>query len=365
MSSKRETVKADFLARAGLAHAQRMPLPGDASTRRYERLTTPDGQSLMLMDAPPLAESPPCDPAWSAQQRIAAGWNATARLAAGSVAAFAAVAAHLRSVGLSAPVVHALDAPLGLAVVEDFGEGVFARLIEQGADESELYFAAIDALAALHAAPTPSVLQGPGGPWPLLTYDAVALKAGADLFVDWLAEAEASSWISAMQARAEWDALWADIARSRRGGRPGDGAPRLPRREPDLAARTASGAARVGMIDFQDALVAHPSWDLHSLLQDARRDVPPELEAQALARYFAHRPELDRDAFLADYATLAALNEARIIGVFARLVVRDGKPRYLDFMPRMWRQLERNLQNPALADVKAWFDRHVPRGARG
>ncbi len=114
------------------------------------------------------------------------------------------------------------------------------------------------------------------------------------------------------------------------------------------------------MIDFQDALLAHPSWDLHSLLQDARRDVSPQLEAAALDRYFHHRPGLDREAFLADYATLAALNEARILGVFARLVFRDSKPRYLQFMPRMWGQLERNLQNPALAGLKAWFDRHVP-----
>ena len=316
----------------------------------------------MLMDAPPLAEGPPCDPAWSPEQRLAAGWNATARLAAGSVAAFAAVADHLRAVGLSAPRVHALDAQLGLAVVEDFGDGAFARLIAQGADASTLYYAAVDALAALHAAPTPEVLQGPGGPWPLLTYDAVALKAGADLFVDWLPKLRVELDFGA-DARAEWDALWTDIAH-----RGEAGASVIAHRDfhaenliwmPDR-----QGAARVGMIDFQDAVIAHPSWDLHSLLQDARRDVSPELEALALERYLAHRPELDREAFMADYAALAALNEARIIGVFARLVIRDGKPRYLDFMPRMWRQLERNLQNPALADLKAWFDRHVPQEAR-
>ena len=124
------------------------------------------------------------------------------------------------------------------------------------------------------------------------------------------------------------------------------------------------GAARVGMIDFQDAVRAHPSWDLHSLLQDARRDVSPELEARALAHYFTLRPEVDRDAFLADYAALAALNEARILGIFARLVARDGKPRYRAFMPRMWRHLEQNLKRPELAQVAAWFDRHVPQESR-
>jgi aminoglycoside/choline kinase family phosphotransferase len=358
LSSDRELAKAAFLEQAGLAGAERHPLPGDASTRRYERLILPGGASLMLMDAPPLAESPPCDPAWTAAERRAAGWNATARLAAGRIAAFAAAAAFLRSLGLSAPDILALDAEQGLAVTEDFGEGVFARLLEHGADEQALYFAAVDALAVLHAAPAPEVLHGPGGPWPLLTYDAVALKAGADLFVDWLPRLDPMLAFGPA-ARAEWDSLWTDIAARGETGAAvfahrdfhADNLMWLPKRR---------GVARVGMIDFQDALLAHPSWDLHSLLQDARRDVAPELEAAALDRYFAQRPPLDRDGFMADYAALAALNEARILGIFARLIVRDDKPRYLRFMPRMWRQLERNLQNPALKELKAWFDRHAP-----
>lgn len=362
MSSERDTLKAAFLANAGLADAERTAVPGDASTRSYERLTTVGGQNVLLMDAPPLAESPPCDPAWTAEQRHAAGWNAIARLAAGSVAAFAAVARHLRSLELSAPAVHALDTQHGLAVVEDFGDSAFARMIERGVDGQAMYFAAVDALAVLHDAPTPQELLGPGGTWPLLTYDATALKAGANLFVEWLPKLKPELRFGPA-AHAEWDALWTDIAR-----RGETGAHVLAHRdfhaENLLWLPERKGAARVGMIDFQDAVVAHPSWDLHSLLQDARRDVPPELEAQALARYFDHRRNLDREAFLADYAALAALNEARILGVFARLVVRDGKARYLDFMPRMWRQLERNLQNPTLLELKTWFDRHAPVEAR-
>jgi aminoglycoside/choline kinase family phosphotransferase len=361
LSSDRETAKAAFLGKAGLGAAERRPLPGDASTRHYERLVLPGGSSLMLMDAPPLAESPPCDPAWTAAERRAAGWNATARLAAGRIAAFAATAAHLRSLGLSAPEIIALDAGQGLAVTEDFGEGLFARLIEAGSDERELYFAAIDALAMLHAAPAPAVLHGKGGPWPLLTYDAVALKAGADLFVEWAPKLHPQLDFG-QQARAEWDALWSDIA-----ARGEAGASVFAHRDfhaENLMWLTGrQGVARVGMIDFQDALTAHPSWDLHSLLQDARRDVSPELEAAALDRYFARRP-VEREAFMADYAALAALNETRIIGIFSRLIVRDGKPRYRAFMPRMWRHLERNLRNPALAGLKAWFDRHVPQEAR-
>jgi aminoglycoside/choline kinase family phosphotransferase len=358
----REEQKRAFLKAAGLADAAREPLPGDASTRRYERLRLPTGRTLMLMDAPPSVESPVCDPAWTEADRLKAGWNAMARLAAGRVDAFAATAAFLREQGLSAPAIEALDAGQGLAVIEDFGEGVFARLMEQGQDQAELYFAAMDAQARLHEASPPAVLSADGLSWPLLAYDAVALKAGADLFVEWMPKLSPALDFGA-EARAEWDGLWTGIAKRGEAGA-AVFAHRDFHAENLLWLPERSAAARVGMIDFQDAVLAHPSWDLHSLLQDARRDVSPELERAALDRYFGHRPGLDREAFMADYAALATLNEARILGVFARLIVRDGKPRYRQFMPRLWDHLQRNLQNPALADLKRWFDRHVPIEAR-
>jgi aminoglycoside/choline kinase family phosphotransferase len=120
---------------------------------------------------------------------------------------------------------------------------------------------------------------------------------------------------------------------------------------------------RVGLIDFQDAVLAHPVWDLHSLLQDARRDVPPELEAVCFDHY-CDVALVPREEYRADYAALAALNEARILGVFARLITRDGKPRYAQFMPRVWAHLDRNLQKPGLEKVSSWFARHVPVEAR-
>jgi aminoglycoside/choline kinase family phosphotransferase len=183
-----------------------------------------------------------------------------------------------------------------------------------------------------------------------------------DLFVDWQPKLNPALDFGPA-ARAVWDTLWTGIAQRGEAGA-AVFAHRDFHAENLLWLAGRQGAARVGLIDFQDAVLAHPSWDLHSLLQDARRDVSPQLESAALDRYFGHRPGLDRDAFMADYAALAALNEVRILGVFARLIVRDGKPRYRQFMPRLWRQLERNLGNPALADVKRWFDRHVPAEAR-
>jgi len=358
----REDQRLAFLAAAGLSDAVRAPLPGDASTRRYERLTTPSGQSLMLMDQVAAAESPPADPSWTPERRKAEGWNATARLSAGRIEAFAAVAAHLRSVGLSAPEMPALDAPAGLALLEDFGGALFARVIEDGQDETPLYLAAVEALAALHDAPTPDILTGPAGEWPLLTYDRTALQGGADLFVEWLPKLDPNLSFDEAAVTA-WTAAWAPITAEGEAG-----ATVMAHRDyhaenliwlPDR-----QGPARVGMIDFQDAVRAHPSWDLHSLLQDARRDVPSALEAAALDHYFSLRPSADRVAFMRSYAGLAALNEARILGIFARLIVRDGKPRYRQFMPRMWAHLNANLKQPGLETVADWFDRHVPQERR-
>ena len=357
----REAQRREFLARHGLDKAARQPLPGDASTRRYERLTTTDGRSLMLMDQVPVAESPPADPSWTPDQRRASGWNAVARLSAGRIDAFAAVAEHLRGTGLSAPEVLAVDPAAGLAVLEDFGDAIFAREIEAGQDEDTLYLAAIEALARLQEQAVPERLSGPAGDWPLQSYDATALKGGADLFVEWLPRLKPELDFSDA-ALAEWDAAWAPIVAQAESGA-SVMAHRDFHAENLIWLPERAGPARVGLIDFQDAVRAHPSWDLHSLLQDARRDVSPELEQRALAHYFALRPSVDRAAFMGDYAALAALNEARILGIFSRLIVRDGKPRYAAFMPRMWRHLSTNLPQTT-PELQAWFDRHVPAEVR-
>ena len=206
MSSERETVKAAFLAEHGLGEAVREPLAGDASTRLYERLHRQGAPSLIFMDQPPSVETSSCPLAATEAERLALGYNATARLAAGRVDAFVACAAYLRSQGLSAPEIVAADASSGLAVLEDLGDDLYARLIEGGADETPLYDAAIDVLVRLHQVRPPDVLTAPGVRWPLLTYDDLALRTGGEMFLEWLPKFAAAAPFPE-EAVAEWEAL--------------------------------------------------------------------------------------------------------------------------------------------------------------
>lgn len=362
LNPEREAQKTRFLADHGLAAARREPLTGDASTRSYERLHPASGPSLIFMDQPPAVESEPCPPQADAAERQARGYNALARLAAGRVEAFIAVAGWLRAQGLSAPAIIAADAPAGLAVLEDLGDALFARLIEQGQDEAPLYDDAIATLARMHEVEPPAVLTYDGASWPLLTYDDLALKTGGEIILEWLPRLKPELAFDTA-AVAEWEAIWAPIRRRGEAGAHvfchrdyhAENLIWLPER---------ADPARVGLLDFQDALKAHPAWDMSMLLHDARRDVSCEIEARTLARYFELRPGVERDPFLTDYHALGALNVVRILGIFARLVTRDGKPRYAAFMPRLWDYLDRCLADAQLADLKAWVDRNIPCGSR-
>ena len=347
-----------------MAGAALAPVSGDASTRAYERVARPGAAPLILMDAPPAAESVVAGPAASDAERIALGYNAMARLAGSRVDAFVAVADWLRAQGLSSPAVHAVDAEHGFALLEDLGADLFRDRLAAGEAPLAVYAQAVDLLAALQSAPPPAVLPTPGGGgWPLCAYDALALKTGVDLFAHWWPKLAGLPPVEG-EAAADWLALWAPILE-----RGAAGATVFTHRdfhaENLLWLPERQGAARVGLLDFQDAVRGHPAWDLLHLLQDARRDVAAEIEAAMIDRFLAARPELDRDAFLADYAALGALNAARILGpVFARQITLFGREKYRAFLPRTWRALERDLDHPDLAGLKAWFDRHVPREAR-
>jgi aminoglycoside/choline kinase family phosphotransferase len=362
LGSEREAAKARFLKDHGLAAARLEPLAGDASTRSYARLHPTGAAPLILMDQPPVLETPICPPGASDAERMALGYNAAARLAAGSIAAFVTTAAYLRDHGLSAPRIVAFDVDAGLAVLEDLGDGLFATLIDHGQAETPLYEAAVDVQVQLHEQRPPDVLRAEGLSWPLLTYDALALKVGTATFLEWWPKFAGLAAFSADAVEA-WDALWAPVwVRGEAGAAVfchrdyhAQNLLWLPERK---------GVARVGLLDFQDALRAHPAWDLTHLLQDARRDVSPELEAAMLGRYLDARPASERDAFHADYRALASSNAARILGrVFARQALL-GRAQYKAFMPRTWRYLERNLADPALTGLKRWFDAHVPVAVR-
>lgn len=355
----RESDRRAFLSAHGYGAARRQPMSGDASTRAYERLHLADGSTRVFMDQPPGLETTVAPPEATPDERRALGYNALTRLAAGRVDAFAAVSAYLRRRGLSAPEVEAFDAERGFAILEDLGDDLFARLIERGQDPLPLYEAATDLQIGLHAEPPPAVLTAPSASWPVTTYDDLALRTYTELFLEWWPK-YAGLPDFPDEAVAEWEALAAPI-RARGEAGASVFAHRDYHAENLLWLPERSGLARVGLLDFQDAVRAHPVWDLLHLLQDARRDVAPELEAAMLERYLAARPEVDREAFLADYRGLAALNAARILGpIFARQVVAFGKRRYIDFMPRTWRYLERDLEHPDLAALKRWFDRWIP-----
>jgi aminoglycoside/choline kinase family phosphotransferase len=364
LSSERAAVKAEFLARHGLADARREPLAGDASTRLYERLyPAAGGASLIFMDQPPQAETQPCPPDAGEAERRALGYNALARLAAGRVDAFVAAAGWLRARGFSAPEIIAAEPAPGLAVLEDLGDDLYATLIAAGDDEAPLYEAAVDVMVRLHGETPPDVLEAGGSRWPLLAYDSLALQTGGAMFLEWWPKYAQLPAFSD-QAVADWEGFWAPI-RARGEASATVFCHRDFHAENLVWMPGRAGAARVGLLDFQDALRANPAWDFSMLLHDGRRDVSPQTEEAALARYLAARPGLDRAAFLADFHALGALNVLRILFIFARQVAGFGRPKYRAFTPRMWRYLERCLGGSTeLAPLRAWLDRNVPEAAR-
>lgn len=311
-----------FLAGANWASAERRPLPGDASKRRYVRLKRSDGRSAMLMETPPGA--------------------------AEAADVFAAMTGALREGGFSAPDIYDGDLEHGFLLLEDLGDALFSRELAAGrGDENHLYGAAIDMLAALHAGAPPleARIDGPlSARAPIPPYDLDAHRREARLYLDWWAPAVGAPVSEDMSAA--YDAALAEAlgaAAESRGALVlrdfhADNLIWLPER---------AGQARVGVLDYQDALLGHPAYDLMSLLEDARRDVPQDLAEQMIRRYLAAQSDTDAEAFRAAYAAMAAARNLKIVGIFARLWLRDGKPRYLDMIPRVSSHLQRDLAHPA------------------
>ena len=336
-----------FLARHAWGDAARTPLAEDASTRRYERLVR-DGETGMLMDAPGRGEDPPCPPDADAETRRQLGWNATSRLAASRVDAFVALARHLKALGLSAPAIIAAEPDRGLAIVEDLGAGLVAdTLAREGALEPELYGLTGSLLAHVQETPAPLTLpvDETGSDWPLLRLDDVALGANVDLFADWLPVFAGREAMSAAE-RAEWNARRDDLVAAI-SAQPHALTLRDVHAENLIWRPDREGLSRIGLLDFQDAVIGPRAWDLSMLLHDARRDVSEAAHEAALAAYLEASGQSD-EPLRRDLAVAGLANTLRIIGIFARLVSRDGKTRYRSFMPREWGHLARILETPGL-----------------
>jgi N-acetylmuramate 1-kinase len=348
---ERLTTIRHFLAAEGLADAKREHVQGDASSRSYERLTS-EGRKLILMNAPRRPDGPPV--------RGGLPYSQIAHLAE-DVKPFVAMARGLRDRGLSAPMVHAADLKEGLLLLEDLG----AEAVVSGdppAPIEERYAAAVDVLVEIHRAPVLGTLPvAPSVDHRLPSYDIDAFLIEAELLIDWYLPHRGVTVDHA--ARSEFDALWRE-ALSRAYDAPPTWVLRdyhspnllwLPERE---------GLRRVGLLDFQDAMMGPAPYDLVSLLQDARVDVPDPMEIALLGRYVKARlgadPDFATTGFVQLYVTLGAQRATKILGIFARLDRRDGKPQYLRHIPRIWRYLRRALIHPAMNDLKQWYDAHVP-----
>ena len=308
---------AAFLDAHGWGGAQILPVAGDASFRRYFRAIEA-GRQAILMDAPPPHEDP---------------------------RPFIAVAEWLVERDFAAPAILACDLDQGLVLIEDFGDDRLREAVDASPEEElSLYAPAIDLLVRLRAEPA--------GPVP--PYDRAVLKREAGLLIEWYCSA-----VRIEPDLAGWDAAWESVL---------DHAiaetPVTVLRDYHAENLMLVGPERsLGLLDFQDALAGHPAYDLVSLLQDARRTVDPTVEAAMLERYGA-AADAGED-FMNAYHVLGAQRTAKILGIFTRLWKRDGKPHYAKMCPRVWTYLERDLAQPVMAPVAAWFAANVPPELRG
>jgi N-acetylmuramate 1-kinase len=318
LSEPRAITIAHFLRQAGWPSAEWSPLAGDASPRRYHRVTL-GRRRAVLMDALPAADADP-EP-------------------------FLAVTEWLRGAGFSAPEVYAADTRSGLILLEDLGDALFARVLNTAPElEEELYAAAVDLLAEMHRQPLPQ----PSGGWTPAPYDGATYLREARLFVEWYVPAATGTPFDPGLA-AEFDALIRDLARPLHRIAPvavlrdyhSENLIWLPERQ---------GHRRVGLLDYQDLLLGHPAYDLVSLLEDARRDTGEALRRNMMRRYCAASGAAP-DTLAREAAALAAQRNLKIVGIFSRLCRRDRKPGYLRLIPRVWDHLQRDLDcgsSPAL-----------------
>jgi tRNA threonylcarbamoyl adenosine modification protein YjeE len=340
-----------FLDGAGYLDAKRQRMAGDASTRSYARLIRNDG-SFILMNAPKRPDGPAIYDGKS--------YSAAVHLAE-DVKPFVAIALGLREHGFSAPAIHHADLDWGFLITEDFGsEGFVAGT--PPAPIAERYQAATDMLAALHRETLPDVLPlAPQISYPIPVFDTEALLVELGLMLEWYLPDRGVE--PSNNLRAEFVMMWRELL-----AKPAAAPKTWVLRDfhsPNLIwLEQRPDTGKVGIIDFQDAVLGPAAYDLVSLLQDARVDVPEPLELAMLTRYMKARlgsgEAFDPAGFAELYAIMSAQRNTRLLGTFARLNRRDGKPHYLRHQPRIWTYLTRSLAHPTLSAFRAWYETHVP-----
>lgn len=317
-----------FLNIAGWGTANIKLLAGDASFRHYDRLTM-DARTAVLMDAPPPMED---------------------------VRPFVRIGRLLKELGFSAPHIHAEDPDAGFLLLEDLGDQTYTRELDGGGDAEALYALATDTLVALHDRVPPSALAT------LPVFDDARALREVQLVLDWYWPAHFGAPAPA-ETRAAFIAAWEKV---------------LPHRfdvpqsialfdfhvDNLLVLKGRKGIEACGLLDFQDAVLAPITFDLVSLLEDVRRNLPWDLMQRMIDRYLAANPGLDRDRFMAAYAVIGGQRNTRIAGTFARLLKRDGKGWYQRFMPRVWELIAHDIQHPVMTPVAEWYARYLPPAER-
>lgn len=314
MNSDRQRLRQDFLNSCGLQTSKLEPLAQDASFRRYFRIHD-QAQTYILMDAPPAKEK---------------------------IEPFITIAKHLRALHLKAPDIHNFDINHGFILLEDFGNDTFTRLLSLGNDENDLYNLAVDALVNLHKNSDAINIT-------LSEYSSSLLVTEALLLPDWYFPYRTGKPIS-RKNRNSYIRCWESIISS------------LPDVEKTLVLRdyhvdnlVKLDDGQCGLLDFQDAVIGSGAYDLVSLLEDARRNIKAELQQRLLSRYIVNFRHLNHDDFMRWYAVLGAQRHCKVLGIFTRLSVRDGKHHYLDHLVRVNALLASHLNDDDLQPLKSWL----------
>ena len=315
----RDKLRRGFLAAHRWGDAEVLPLKPDASFRRYLRLRR-NGAAAMLMDAPPGVES---------------------------VDAFVTVTRHLEKIGARVPAIYGINSDHGFLLLEDLGDQTFTRLLAGGHDEIALYRQAIDVLGRINRHPRAAAIDLPA-------YDTERALAEANLLLDWYIPARCSRPVEA-DARAAFKQIWENLLAA------------LPPIKPTLVLRDYHvdnlmlAGGECALLDYQDALIGSPAYDLASLLEDARRNIAPPLVDDMLKLYLQQNKDIDRRDLHRHYLVWGAQRHCKVAGIFVRLWLRDGKDAYLRHLPRVMALLRRHLHEPTLAPLRNWLDIHLGR----